>query len=170
MPDQPKMVLIFAPHTTNWDFIYIMLATFSVGVKPQWMGKDALFWGPLKWIFGSLGGIPIDRSRRSNKVAETVRVIQQHPQVVIGIAPEATRSKTDFWKSGFYHIAHLAMVPINFAFIDFPSRTTGFAPGFIPCGDLDSDIKILRRFYSDKRGKYPQKFGKICFRAVKESH
>lgn len=170
LPNQPKMVLIFAPHTTNWDFIYLMLAAFSIGIRPQWMGKEALFRGPLKWLFVPLGGIPIDRSRRSNKVAQTVRTIRQHDQVIIGIAPEATRSKTEYWKSGFYHIAHLAKVPINFAYIDFPTRTTGFVSGFFPCGDLEADIKHLRKFYKNKRGKFPHKFGRICFRPMKQTN
>jgi 1-acyl-sn-glycerol-3-phosphate acyltransferase len=167
LPNQPKMVLVFAPHTTNWDFIYVMLAAFSIGIKPQWMGKDVLFRGPLKWLFGPLGGIPVDRSKPTNKVAQTVMAIEMEEQVIIGIAPEATRSKSKYWKSGFYHIAHLAKIPINFAYIDFPSKTTGFAPGFIPCGDQEADVENLQKFFSDKRGKFPQKIGKIRFRPQK---
>jgi 1-acyl-sn-glycerol-3-phosphate acyltransferase len=165
LPAQPKMVLVFAPHTTNWDFIYMLLAAFSVGIKPQWMGKKILFWGPFKWFFVPLGGIPTDRNKKMNKVAQTVEAIKQKDQVLIGIAPEATRSKSDYWKSGFYHIAHLAKVPINFAYIDYPRKTTGFAPGFTPCGDQKTDLALLRKFYADKRGgKFPQKIGKIQFK------
>lgn len=164
IPDDPKSILVFAPHTTNWDFPIIISAAFAIGVRPQWFGKHTMFKGPLKWLYLVLGGIPLDRTQKTNMVEQSVNTIKERDQVMIGIAPEGTRSKSDHWKSGFYHIANLAQIPINFGYIDYPSRTVGIAGGFIPSGDIDADLKIIQDFFADKRGKYPEKMGKIQFR------
>jgi 1-acyl-sn-glycerol-3-phosphate acyltransferase len=164
LPDDPKMVVIFAPHTTNWDFLYMLMAGYSLKLRPNWMGKKELFWGPLGWLFRKLGGIAVDRKQSKNVVEQTVEAIRQREQIILAIAPEATRSKAQYWRSGFYHIARLAEVPVHFAYIDFPSKTAGVAPGFIPSSDMDADMEIIRKFYADKRGKYPEKIGEIRFK------
>lgn len=164
LPDDRKMVVIFAPHTTNWDFIYMLMAAYALKLKPNWMGKKELFWGPLGWLFRKLGGIAVDRKKSQNAVEQTAEVIRQRDQIILGIAPEATRSKAEYWRSGFYHIARLSDVPVHFAYIDYPSKTAGVAPGFIPNGDMDADMEIIREFYMDKSGKYPAKIGAICFK------
>ncbi len=164
LPNDLKMIVILAPHTTNWDFLIMLTAAYSLRIKPQWLGKHTMFKGPLGWFYKILGGIPIDRTKKSNAVEQIVKVINERDQIVIGIAPEGTRSKTKYWKSGFYHIALMAKVPIHFAYIDFPSKTAGVTGGFMPSGDIDADLKIIQNFFADKRGKFPEKTGEIQFK------
>ena len=90
--------------------------------------------------------------------------IQQADQVLLALSPEGTRSKTEFWRSGFYHIANKIQVPIHFGFIDYPSKTIGVHPGFVPTGDVEADLEKIRAFYKDKRGKHPENVGPIKFR------
>jgi 1-acyl-sn-glycerol-3-phosphate acyltransferase len=164
LPDDPKMVVVYAPHTSNWDFVYMLMTAYALDLHPNWMGKKELFWGPMKWVFRKLGGISVDRSKKSNVVEQTAEAISQMDEVVLGIAPEATRSKADYWRSGFYHIAKLAGVPVNFAYLDYPSKTAGIVPGFVPSGDMEADMKIIREFYQDKIGKYPGGMSDIRFK------
>jgi 1-acyl-sn-glycerol-3-phosphate acyltransferase len=168
LPDDPKMVIIFFPHTSNFDVLHAIPAAFAIGLKPSWLAKNELFWGPLKGFFLKLGAVPIDRHRRENKVDLITEAIQKADQVVLALSPEGTRSKTEFWRSGFYHIAHKAQIPIHFGFIDYPSKTIGAAPGFIPSGDIEADLEKIRNFYQDKRGKFPQNVGPIRFRPKSE--
>jgi len=164
LPDDPKMVIIFFPHTSNLDVVHAIPAAFAIGLKPNWLAKNELFWGPLKGLFLKLGAIPIDRHRKENKVDLIADAIKQADQVVLALSPEGTRSKTEFWRSGFYHIALKAQVPIHFAFIDYPSKTIGAHPGIMPSGDIEADMEKIRAFYKDMRGKYPEKVGPIKFR------
>ncbi|MEN8241149.1 MAG: 1-acyl-sn-glycerol-3-phosphate acyltransferase [Chloroflexota bacterium] len=164
LPDDPRMVAIFAPHTTNWDFFYMLMAVYSVGIIPNWIGKKALFWGPLGWISRGLGGIPVDRSQRLNAVEQNAAAMKASDHMILGIAPEATRSKANYWRSGFYHIARLAEVPIHFAYIDFPSKTAGLVAGFYPSGDMQADLELIRKVFQGKQGKYPEKMGEIQFK------
>jgi 1-acyl-sn-glycerol-3-phosphate acyltransferase len=164
LPDDPKMVVVYAPHTSNWDFVYMLAAAYALDLHPNWMGKKELFWGPMNWIFKKLGGISVDRSTKSNVVEQTAEAIRAGEGIILGIAPEATRSKASYWRSGFYHIARLAGVPVHFAYLDYPSKTAGIAPGFTPSGDPDADMPIIQKFYQDKMGKYPQEMGEIRFK------
>ena len=164
LPNDPKIIIIIAPHTTNWDFIYMLMAAYALDLHPNWMGKKELFWGPLGWFFRSLGGIAVDRKKKSNVVEQTAEAIKQRDEIVLGLAPEGTRSKASYWRSGFYHIARLAEVPVAFAYLDYPSKTAGIVPGFTPSGDMDADMEIIRNFYQDKLGKYPENIGEIRFK------
>ncbi len=166
LPDDPKMVVIFAHHTSNWDFFYMILAAFSIGLKPNWMGKKELFRGPLGPVLSRIGGISVDRSSNHNTVELMAEAIQTTDEVILAIAPEGTRSKVDHWRSGFYHIAARANIPIHFAYIDYPSKTAGVTYGLVPSGNLDEDIQIIRRFYQDKHGKFPEKVGEVQFKPV----
>jgi 1-acyl-sn-glycerol-3-phosphate acyltransferase len=164
LPDDPKMVLIFAPHTTNWDFVHMLMAAYSVKIVPNWMGKKELFWGPLGWIFRKMGGIAVDRSKNLNTVEQNAAALRDSEKMILGIAPEATRSKVDYWRSGFYHIARLAEVPIHFAYIDYPTKTAGFVGGIVPSGNMAADMELIRAVYAGKRGKYPDEIGPIRFK------
>jgi 1-acyl-sn-glycerol-3-phosphate acyltransferase len=164
LPDDPKMVLIFFPHTSNLDVLHAIPAAFTLGLKPSWLVKDEAYFGPFKRVLDKLGAIPINRHAKENKVEQIAAAIQNADRVMLALSPEGTRSKTDHWRSGFYHIARLAEVPIHFAYIDYPSRTIGAAPGFIPIGDVDADLERIRAFYADKRGKYPENVGPVKFR------
>lgn len=164
LPDDPKMLIIFAPHTSNWDVIHALPATFVLGLKANWLVKSNIYIGPLKWLINWLGGVPIDRHKKENKVEMIARAIKEADQIVLGLSPEGTRSYTEYWRSGFYHIARMANIPIHFGFIDYPSKTIGAHPGFTPSGDIEADMQKIRAFYEDKRGKYPKNVGPVRFR------
>ena len=158
-----KYVIAAAPHTTNWDFPVFLAVVFSLRIKSYWMGKKELF----RWPFGAflkwLGGIPVERSKSQNMVSQIVDVFNQHDKFVLAVQTEGTRKKMPRWKTGFYHIACGAKVPLGFGFNDFPSKTLGIGRLFMPTGDIDHDIKVIREFYADKVGKYPENYSEITF-------
>jgi 1-acyl-sn-glycerol-3-phosphate acyltransferase len=163
-PIPDRCVMIAAPHTTNWDFpITLAMASVS-GVKIHWLGKDALFKGPMGPIMRRLGGVAIDRNAPSGMVAALADEINSHPQMVLVVPAEGTRSRTEHWKSGFYRIAEKAGVPIVCAFVDRSTRTGGFGPVITPTGDLRHDMDLIRAFYTGKEGLRPNRFGPVRLR------
>ncbi len=162
-PEHPKSVLIFAPHTSNWDFVYMLLSLFSLGIKPNWLGKKELFFWPAKYLFSALGGYPVDRSGSLSTVKATLRLFKNQDQVLLGIAPEGTRSKSEYWKTGFYHIAKKANVPINFCYLNYRDKVGGISEGFKPTGDIDKDMAYVSNFYTEKMklAKFPNDVGAV---------
>lgn len=152
-PAESKFMLIAAPHTSNWDFPIMLGATLLRRIQVSWLGKDSLFVGWRGPIARWLAGVPIDRSRSNDVVGQIVERYGQEEQFAVIICPEGTRSKVGRWKTGFYHIARGAQVPVILGFADFPSKTTGFGPAFYPRGDVEKDIREIQDFYKDKRGK-----------------
>ncbi|GAB5500417.1 MAG: lysophospholipid acyltransferase family protein [Pseudohongiellaceae bacterium] len=151
-----RFVLIGAPHTSNWDFPLMLLVVLKLRLRVYWMGKHTLFpWG-LGWLMKWLGGIPINRSASHNVVNETVRQYRENDELVVLIPPEGTRKKVERWKTGFYHIAHLAEVPILMGYVDAANKEAGFADFFQPTGDLDRDLAEIRAFYATKKGLNPE--------------
>lgn len=157
-PWMPQYVLIAAPHTSGLDFLAMLALDFAFQVGSVWMGKESLFRGPLGPVFRRLGGIPIDRSSRHNVVEQAVQAFQRSSKMVLVIAPEGTRGRMKRWKTGFYYIALGADVPIVLGFIDYGLKTVGFGPTLVPSGDIEADMRIIRDFYEDKKGKYPDRF------------
>ncbi len=155
LPDLRKYLVIAAFHTSNWDFVIGVCAAFILRIRPYWIGKDNLFIPPFDRFFRRLGGLPIDRSRSQNMVERTIRVFREHQDLVIALAPEGTRKKIAYWKSGFYRIAVGAGVPIVLAFIDYPSKSCGIGGVIHPTGDLKTDMSRIREFYSRFSGKFP---------------
>lgn len=153
---QLKYVLIGAPHTSNWDFPLMLLAVLKVGLDLHWMGKDSLFPFPFRGLMKWLGGIPIDRSQANGQVAQTVARFQASERLVVLIPPEGTRAKVARWKTGFYHIAHGAGVPILLGFVDAQRRELGFGPLYFPSGDIERDLPEIKAFYQDKQGIRPE--------------
>ncbi len=155
LPESHRLVLITVPHTSNWDFMYLHLVSKILGVHIRWMGKEELFRGPLGPISRALGGIPVKRSRSTNMVAQMIQAFQEHDELILAVPPAATRSKSDYWRSGFYHIAMGAQVPITMGFLDYQRKRAGFGPSFIPTGDIKADMDKIRAFYADIQGKFP---------------
>jgi 1-acyl-sn-glycerol-3-phosphate acyltransferase len=155
-PDLPKYILIAAPHTSNWDLPFMLAAAAILRVRISWMGKNTLF----KWPFGGvmrwLGGIPIDRSRPSGVVLQIVRMLKKSERLILAVPPSGTRKKRDYWKSGFYWIAHTAKVPIVCAYLDYGKKEAGLGLTFIPSGDVRADMDRIRTFYQDIQGKHPE--------------
>ena len=164
VPEEKKFVMIGAPHTTNWDLPLALLCFWSVQVRLKWVAKKQLFVGPFDYFFRALGGIPVDRYVHTGFIHQIATQFDEHEEMIFGITPEGTRSKTEYWKTGFYYIALEAKVPICLAYIDFPSRTIGFGQMFNPSGDIDKDFEIIQAFYRDKTGKHPEKQGPVLIK------
>lgn len=148
MPAAKKFVIIANPHTTNWDLPYTLAAGLHYGVRVSWMGKTSIF----KWPFGSmmrwLGGIAVDRSRSTNAVTTMIDTFESADRMALVIAPSGTRSATAPWKSGFYHIAAGARVPLVLAFINYRTRTVGIAGTWHPTGNYDADLAVIHGIYA----------------------
>lgn len=161
LPAEPRYVLVGAPHTSNWDFPLMLMAAAYFGIKPYWMGKKGLFPRPVAGLMRWLGGIPIDRSAAHNMVDQVVAAFDRQARLVLVIAPEGTRSRVPRWKSGFYHIATGAGVPIVLAYADYRHRVVGIGPTIHPGGDMQKDLLAIQGFYADKSGRHPQNAGPV---------
>jgi 1-acyl-sn-glycerol-3-phosphate acyltransferase len=155
MPDLPKFVIVAAPHRTNWDLPYTLAAGLHYGLRIRWMGKDSLFKWPYNGFMRWLGGIPVDRSKRNNAVAQVVEMFDASPELIVVIPPEGTRSEVARWKSGFYHIAHGAKVPLVLGFIDYRRKRVGVAGIFHPTGDYDADLARIQAVYAPMTDPVP---------------
>ncbi len=153
----PKCVLIGAPHTTNWDFPLALLVMWALEIPGRWVGKHTIFRPPFGWLMRRLRGIPLDRERTKDFVPQVVERFKAAEELVIVIAPEGTRSRTEYWRSGFYWIAHGARVPIALGFVDFAKKVGGVGGVLVPSGDIEADMEKIREFYADKVGKRPEK-------------
>ena len=154
-PEAARYVVIAAPHTSNWDFIYTLGLAFIFRIELKIMMKDAWFRGPLGPLFRWLGALPIDRKRSRNVVGQSVAAFQSASRMVLVVPPSGTRRKVAYWKTGFYHIARGAGVPIALGFLDYGRKVGGFGPLFHPTGDIDRDMAVIRDFYRPIVGKYP---------------
>lgn len=152
-PDVPKAVLIAAPHSSWWDGVWGLMLKAGIGADVHFMGKQELFRGPLGSLLRQLGGMPIDRSATKGVVEQMVDQFQQHEKFWLGIAPEGTRKSVARWKSGFWHIARAAEVPIVTAWFNYPDKTIGIGPLFETSDDMDADLARLRVFYAPFKGK-----------------
>lgn len=160
-PVESQFVLIAAPHTSNWDLPHMMAMAWAYELKISWMGKHVLFRRPYGWFFRWLGGIPIHRETRNNRVKQMAQEFTHRDPFVLIVPAEGTRSYTPHWKSGFYHIAKNANVPIVMGYLDFARKRGGFGPGLLPSDDIGSDMDQIRAFYADKKGKRPELFGPV---------
>jgi 1-acyl-sn-glycerol-3-phosphate acyltransferase len=151
-----KAVVVAAPHTSGWDLPFMLAVAFVLGIRPSWLGKRELFRWPFGWCMRVLGGIPVDRGRRTNLVEQAVERFAAAGRLFLVIPPSGTRSRAAHWKSGFYRIARGARVPVVCAFLDYGRKAGGVGPVFEPTGDTDADMRRLRSFYAGVRGKYPE--------------
>jgi 1-acyl-sn-glycerol-3-phosphate acyltransferase len=157
-------VIVCAPHTSNLDYLLMILVAWTRNLRLSFLAKDSLFRPPLGWLMRATGGVPIDRSSPRGMVGQLVDEFEANPRLNLAVPAEGTRSRTEYWKSGFYRIAEGASVPISLAFIDRSRRESGFGPLFHPSGDLAADMEIVREFYSDKVGLKPSNFGPVRLR------
>jgi 1-acyl-sn-glycerol-3-phosphate acyltransferase len=160
-PESQRFVLIAAPHTSNWDLAFLLALAQIYGIRVSWMGKHTLFRGPMGGLMRRLGGIPVRRDRSSDLVAQMASAIQQSDAIALTVPVEGTRGYTPHWKSGFYHIARSARVPVVMGFLDYERRRGGFGPELLLTEDIRTDMDKIRAFYRDKRGRYPEKAGEI---------
>jgi 1-acyl-sn-glycerol-3-phosphate acyltransferase len=163
LPKPAKAVLVAAPHTSNWDGIWALIYKVAVQLDVRWFAKKSLFWFPLGTLLRALGGIPLDRRQAGSAVDQAVGMFRDLHSFYFGLAPEGTRSRTDYWKSGFYRIAESADVPIVLGFLDYGSKRLGLGPTLYPSGDPATDLAIIQDFYEGIEGRWPDKFGPIEF-------
>ena len=158
-PEAHKAVLIAAPHTSNWDLPYTLMVSFVLRMDVYWLGKQSIFKPPFSNIMQWLGGIPVNREQSTNLVAASVQaLVKADGKVQLIIPPEGTRSKTTYWKTGFYYIALGAKVPIVMAYMDYPQKRAGLGPLFYPSGDIDKDMVEIKAFYAQFKGKNAHQF------------
>ncbi len=157
VPSPRKFVLIAAPHTSNWDFLYFVGLTEELGFMPHFMAKQSLFRWPWKNFLLDMGGVPVDRSLNRNYVQAMIDEFNVRKEFMLTIAPEGTRGTVRAWKTGFYHIAMGAKVPIVVGMMDYPSRTGGLGPAIWPTGDYAADMKKVAEIYATVTPKHPAK-------------
>lgn len=155
-PAARKFVITGAPHTSNWDFVFFLGATHRFGVRPSFMGKDSLFRWPLARFMRDMGGVPVDRSRKGDYVAQMIEEFARRDELALVVAPEGTRSNVSGWRSGFYHIALGAGVPIVPAWVDNTRMRGGLGPAIMPTGDYAADLAKIAAFYRSVMPGHPR--------------
>jgi 1-acyl-sn-glycerol-3-phosphate acyltransferase len=157
VPDARKYVLIAAPHTSNWDFVNFLGLTEDLGIKPHFMAKSSLFRWPFTNFMLDMGGVPVDRSSNRNYVQQMIEEFGRRDSFILTVAPEGTRGSVGTWKSGFYHIAMGAGVPMVVGMCDYAKKTGGLGQLIWPSGDYAADIKRLAAIYASVTPKHPAK-------------
>lgn len=153
-----KAVVVMAPHTSNWDFVYGRLGFAKWGITPRMMIKKEAFFFPLGVILRALGAFPIDRGFSTGTIKRVTALINESDSFFLLIAPEGTRKLAKNWKKGFYFVAQQAKVPIICGYLDYKTKTGGMGLMLYPTGDYDADLKKIQDFYKDKQAKHPEKF------------
>lgn len=155
-PKLAKYVIVGGPHTSNWDFVYGMAVRNVLRLPVQYLGKDSLFKAPYGWLFRALGGHPVYRTESSNRVEVAAKLFEAREHFILALAPEGTRSKVERLRTGFYHIARTAKVPIVMVGIDFDKREFRFSEAFWPGEGMDEDMTQITHFFAGFRGKNPE--------------
>ena len=155
--DIKKYIIIGAPHTSNWDFFYGILFFLMKGIPLKFFIKKEWYFFPFNILLKSLGGIPVDRSKKENLTDQIADFFNQHEKLAILITPEGTRSYNPKWKKGFYYISQKTKAPIVLGYIDYEKKIGGFGPVFNITDDVEKDLETIKNFYKDKKGKFPEK-------------
>jgi len=155
LPEVKKFVAIAAPHTSNWDFPLGILAAKAMRIEIHWMGKHTLFRWPYGRSFRAIGGTPVHRDHGQNYIQQMANLFTEHEELILALAPEGTRSKTDHWKTGFHYIARAANVPVLMCYLDFANKQVGVGGLFYPTDDIEADFHQIRQFYQSRRGHNP---------------
>ncbi|SMF70049.1 lysophospholipid acyltransferase family protein [Pseudobacteriovorax antillogorgiicola] len=160
-----KAVVLMAPHSSTWDIVIGLGTLFATDLKLNWVGKKELFEGPMGRFFKAWGGVSLDREKTRNLVEAVTEEFANRDEFLYGLAPEGTRAYTDCWRSGFYHIAVGAKVPIVFYYIDFKTKVAGCGPILYPTGDIEADMKVIQDFYQGITPRNPKNCGSIALRS-----
>lgn len=157
VPEPRKFVLIAAPHTSNWDFVYFLGLTDELGIKPHFMAKTSLFRWPFTNFMLDMGGVPVDRTSSKNYVETMIDEFKRRTEFMLTIAPEGTRGSVKAWKTGFYHIALGAGVPLVVGMMDYGTKTGGLGPAIWPTGDYKADMEKVAEIYATVTPRHPAK-------------
>ncbi len=150
----PKMVLVAAPHTSNWDGVVMLAAAGYYRVPLKWMGKKELVEGPFGGLVRWAGCVPVDRSGKGDLVSETAAQMRAAETMVLAVAPEGTRAKSKGWKTGFYYIAHAAGAPIMMSVLDWGAKRITVTGPVTPTGDFEADLALIKAPYAGAKGKF----------------
>jgi 1-acyl-sn-glycerol-3-phosphate acyltransferase len=153
-----KYIIIAAPHTSNWDFPIAVLSKYAKGKDIRFIGKHTLFKPPFGFIVKALGGTPVNRNASSNMVQSIIDIFNEKDKFIFAISPEGTRKKVSKWKTGFYHVAKGAGVPIVMATLDFENKQILVAEPYYVTGDQKIDFKHFHDYFKDVKGKNPDQF------------
>ncbi len=148
LPDSPKMIILVAPHSSNWDFVLGMALVFKYRLEAHWLGKSELFARPLGAFMRWLGGVSIDRSAPHGVVDQTVMEFANRKEFVLAITPEGTRKRVTQWKTGFYRIADGGKIPVTLGFLNYAKKTVGFGPTIWVTGDMEKEVAEMKNFYA----------------------
>ena len=151
-----KAVIIAAPHTSWHDFYIGVLLRAVLNVKTNFVGKKELFVFPIGWLFRLLGGAPIDRHTKENKVSAIAKLFSENEEFRMAMSPEGTRKKVDKWRTGFYYIAKEANVPIIMFTLDFKNKQNKISEPFYPTDNIEKDFEFMHAFYKNVKGKIPE--------------
>jgi 1-acyl-sn-glycerol-3-phosphate acyltransferase len=163
-----SMLVIAAPHTSNWDAVFLLGAAYSLHLRVNWLVKNSLFVpvvGPLIRFFG---GIPVERSRSTNLVQRLAEQITASNGTALVVPPSGTRARTDYWKSGFYRIAVATNIPVVCGYLDYDRKVAGLGLSFFLTGDMSADMDRIRNFYAPVAAKYPDNKSRILLREENE--
>ncbi|QWC86865.1 1-acyl-sn-glycerol-3-phosphate acyltransferase [Nocardioidaceae bacterium] len=149
-------ILVGAPHTSRWDYLVMLAIAWGNGVSPHVLVAHTYFDGIKGWALRRTGGIPLDRDDPGDTIRAVLAMAAEQENFQLCIAPEGTRSKGEYWKSGFYRISGQTGLPVILGFVDGPSKTLGMGPALTPSGDVRADMDVVRAFYADKRGLKPE--------------
>lgn len=166
-PEPRRAVVLAAPHTHNTDGLLLVLLTQTIDMPITWMIKDVWTRPPFGWLVRRAGGMGIDRSRSHGVVEQMIAELKRRDDLYLVIPPEGTRNRTEYWKSGFYHIAVGADVPIVPGFLDYSTKRGGFYDPIHPTGDVRRDMEAIRAVYSTTlpaMARHPDKVGPIRLR------
>lgn len=163
-PEARQFVMIAAPHTSNWDFPLLLLYAAAFDIHMSWLGKHHLFKPPFGWFMRLVGGVPVHRHENRNLVEDMAATFNDFEDLAIVIPAEGTRRRSEYWKSGFYHVARTAGVPIVPSYLDYGQKRGGFGPTLNPTGEVAKDMDFFREFYAPMRGKFPDYFGPVRLR------
>lgn len=164
-PPEPRVLIVVYPHTSNWDFLWGILACWASGWPVNWVAKHTLFFWPASLLLKYWGGIPVDRAAAEGLVEELAKNFRERSQMVLAITPEGTRAYRDHWKSGFYRIARAADVPLGIGYIDYAKRTIGVSEYFRLSGDEDADMARITRAYLGRTARHPEAAAPIRLKA-----
>ena len=164
LPDVSKMIVIGAPHTTNWDFVAYLAALYHFRFRASYIGKHTLFRWPFGYLFRYLGGIPVGGSKPGSIVGQVTDAFDTADEMALVISPEGTRKSVPYWKSGFLKIAEMADVPVLLAAVDFAKRELTIGPLIEYAGDASAFMEEVRSFYDDKVGLHPDGKGPVRVR------
>jgi 1-acyl-sn-glycerol-3-phosphate acyltransferase len=153
VPSEKKYVALAVPHTSNWDGLLLILLAQTINLRMRWMIKESALKGAQGVLLRALGAVPIDRSRKTNMVEQMVEQFRSNDEFVLFVPPEGTRGRADHWKSGFYHIARGADVPVAPCYLDYGRRRAGIGQPIAMTGDVRKDMDQIRAFYAAKDPK-----------------